>query len=203
MTQERKIEAQPARAASPSTSGDLGLELLGLRVNGAQLGTMLGVSRQAVSRAAQRGTISRAAADGRFDAKRAVREWMENSDPCRVRARILKPGAEMVGELRERMQALTAEVDRLRTELEIETEWSNARERAATVRAEDAAARSLARYMDALANRFAEASSAHAVGSLARWLDELAAVEFYGQDLAEYRADAAEDEAGGDEVDAA
>src|SRR5690242_21631234 len=99
----------PARDVLASTSRDLDLDLLGLRLNGAQLGTMLGVSRQAVSKAVQRGTVSPPGPDGLFDAKRAVREWMENSNPARVRARALRPGAEAIHELRERVQRLFTE----------------------------------------------------------------------------------------------
>src|SRR3546814_11381106 len=80
----------PSRRSSdlPSTSGDLGLDLLGLRLNGAQLGAMLDVSRQAVSAAVKRGTISPPGPDGLFDAKRAVREWMTNSNPDRKSTRL-------------------------------------------------------------------------------------------------------------------
>ena len=185
-----------------STSRDLGRELLGLRLNGAQLGTMLGVSRQAVSSAVKRGTISAAGPDGLFDARRAVREWMANTDPTRVRARAMKPGAEMVAESRERVQALVAELGQVRHELAIEREWGDKREAAAKFRAEEAADQSLTRVTAALANRLNEANAARAAGRLARWLDELVAVEFYGQDLDEYRADYPEDEPDGDDGEA-
>lgn len=199
MTERDETEAGALREALASTSRDLGLELLGLRLNGAQLGTMLGVSRQAVSAAVKRGTISPPGPEGLFDARRAVREWMANTDPARVRARAMKPGAELVSELRERVQALTAEAGQLRDELAIEREWGDKREAAATYRAELATDQRLGRFVAALADRFAEASEANAANRLRRWLDELVAVEFYGQSLAEYQADFPEDE---DEADA-
>lgn len=181
-----------------STSRDLGLELLGLRLNGAQLGTMLGVSRQAVSSAVKRGTISAPGPDGLFDARRAVREWMANADPSRVRARVMKPGVAMASELRGRAREFAAEAAQLRNELAIEREWVAKREAAARFRAEEEADQRLSRFAAALAVRFTEATAAHVAGRLPRWLDELVAVEFYGHDLAQYRADYPEDEHEGD-----
>lgn len=200
MTAKHESEAGPARDALASTSRDLGLELLGLRLNGAQLGAMLGVSRQAVSSAVKRGTISQPGPDGLFDVRRAVREWMANTDPSRVRARAMKPGAELVAELRERVQTMAAEAEHLRNELAIEREWGDQREAAAGFRAEQAADHNLTRFTAALAARFIEANAAHAAGRLPRWLDELVAVEFYGQSLDEYRADCLEDEGDMDAV---
>ena len=194
MTGEQEHNAGPVPDALASTSRDLGLELLGLRLNGAQLGAMLGVSRQAVSAAAKRGTITAPGPDGLFDARRAVREWMANTDPARVRARAMKPGAELVAVLRARSQELASEAARLRDALATEKERADHRERAAAIRAEDEADRNVTRFTRALASRFPEAAAAHACGRLLRWLDELVAVEFYGQDLAAYRADFPEDE---------
>lgn len=184
-----------ARDALASTSGDLGLELLGLRVNGAQLGNILGVSRQAVSMAAKRGTIAPPGPDGLFDARRAVREWLANTDPTRVRARVLKPGAELVTELRDRVQQMAGELAELRDELVIERKWGDKREVAAQYRAEAAADRRLLQFTNAIRDRFNEASEAYEAGRLGRWLDELVAVSFYGHDLDEFRADFPEDEA--------
>lgn len=189
MTDAQKYMHEPFPESLASTSRDLGLELLGLRVNGAQLGTILGVSRQAVSRAVHRGTISKPGVDGLFDARRAVREWMANTDPARVRARALKPGVEAVSELRVRMQELQAEVVRLRAEVASEREWSDKREEAVKYRVEDAAARRLCKFTNAILERFTEMTSAQTAGRLDRWLDELIAVEYYGHDLAEFRAD--------------
>lgn len=199
MTAEQKSGIDGGRDPLASTSHDLGLELLGLRVNGAQLGHMLGVSRQAVSRAVKRGTIAPPGVDGLFDARRAVREWMANSDPARVRARALKPGAEAIGELRQRVQEQSAMMAELGEELELEREWGDKREAAAGFRAEADAARKLARFVRALLERFAEAELARVNGQLEDWLEELVAVAFYGQDVAEYRAMLAED----DTIDAA
>ena len=187
---EGETGTEPSGIAS--TSQDSNLDLLRLRLNGAQLGAMLGVSRQAVSSAVKRGTISSVGPDGLFDSRRAVREWMANTDPTRVRARALKPGAELVTELRARLQDLAVEISQLRDELAVEKNWGDQRELAATFRAEEAADRALSRVMATITRQFTEASSAHAAGGLSRWLNELVAVEFYGQDLDEYRADVAD-----------
>lgn len=196
MTTRHETDRDLTREVPASTPRGLSLDLAGLRVNGAQLGIMLGVSRQAVSSAVKRGTISAAGPDGLFDSRRAVREWMANTDPTRVRARAMKPGAEMVAELRERVQALAEDAANAHKELAIEREWGDKREAAATFRAEDAADQALTRFTKALVHRFAEAGAAHAAGRLARWLDEVVAVEFYRQSLDEYRADFPDDEAG-------
>ena len=194
MTNDHEHSTEARRDALASTSGDLALDLLGLRLNGAQLGAMLGVSRQAVSAAVKRGTISPPGPDGLFDAKRAVREWMANSDPIRVRARALKPGAEAVAELRERVQALANERDRLRAALTDEREQGDLRAEAAAWRAQDEAGRQHNRFTDALQARWIEGCAAAEAGRLARWLDELSAVEFYGLDLEEFRRDFPEGE---------
>lgn len=189
MTEAHKHPAEQTRDALASTSGELALDLLGLRLNGAQLGAMLDVSRQAVSAAVKRGTISPPGPDGLFDAKRAVREWMANSDPARVRARALKPGAEAMAELRERLQALANEVARLRSALADERTRGDLREQAAGFRAHDEASRQLDRFTDALQTRWAEGCAAAEAGRLARWVDELTAVDYHGFDLEEFRRD--------------
>lgn len=200
MTNDHEHPAEARREALASTSGDLAFDLLGLRLNGAQLGAMLDVSRQAVSAAVKRGTISPPGPDGLFDAKRAVREWMANSDPARVRARALKPGAEAMAELREQVKALARETDRLRAALADERARGDLREQAASIRADDKAACKLERFTDALQARWGEARAAAEAGRLARWIDELSAVEFYGLDLEEFRSDFPEDEEGDDET---
>lgn len=189
MTAEPEQPAELAGKAQASTSGELALDLLGLRLNGAQLGAMLDVSRQAVSAAVKRGTISPPGPDGLFDAKRAVREWMANSDPARVRARALKPGAEAVAELRERVQALAHESARLRAALADERARGELLEQAAEFRAHDEATHQFDRFTDALQARWAEGCAAADAGRLARWIDELSAVAYYGLDLEEFRRD--------------
>ncbi|MGB5853092.1 MAG: hypothetical protein WBG85_12445 [Rhodanobacter sp.] len=82
--QVRRVSQRFARAAAAGElatakgltgwTADLALDLMGLRLlNGAQLGAMLDVSRQAVSSAVKRGTISPPGPDGLFDAKRGAR----------------------------------------------------------------------------------------------------------------------------------
>lgn len=200
MTNDREHPIGPTSDALASTSGDLALDLLGLRLNGAQLGAMLDVSRQAVSSAVKRGTISPPGPDGLFDAKRAVREWMANSDPARVRARTLRPGAEAISELRERLQAVANESARLRAALADERAHGAWREQAAAFRVQDESDRRICRFVGVLLSRWAEGSAAAVAGRLARWLDELVAVAYYEHDLEEFRRDCPEGEEDDDET---
>jgi hypothetical protein len=90
---------------------------------------------------------------------------------------------------------LQARIGELERELAIEREWGNKREAAAGFRAEDDAAVQVARLGDAFTAGLDAAIEARASGWLDRWVEELIAVEFYGADLAEYRAErAAEDD---------
>ncbi|MGB5853093.1 MAG: hypothetical protein WBG85_12450 [Rhodanobacter sp.] len=101
---------------------------------------------------------------------------MANSDPARVRARALKPGAEAVAELRERLQAVANESARLRAALADERVRADLREQAAGFRAHDEARSKLDRFTDALAAHWHEGCAAAEAGRLARWIEELVVV---------------------------
>lgn len=166
-----------------------------LRVTPAAFSRMIGVSKQSVSKAIQAGRISAPGADGKLDPKRAAREYLNNTDPARIRAHALRDVAKEADELRATVRTLTAEVQRLGAELEAERAFSDRRAAAAAFRAEDAAGQGLFRVLNALGERWPEAVQAHASGEWERWIDELCAVEAYGCDLAEYRRERDEDAA--------
>lgn len=160
-------------------------DLVAMRVLPAEFARMLGVSRQSVSRWIKEGKVT-LGPDGKLDPAKASREVIQRSDPARLRARVLKQATASHDELSRRVARLEAAL-RDRDE----------RERALVQATEGQAAEALGRFMDALVDRFAEASRAAEAGGLAEWLDELAAVEFHGLELAEYRESLADDETGG------
>lgn len=201
MTTDRNERRTTAAGAMASTSGSLDLELLGLRVTGQQLGDMLGVSRQAVSKAVKSGRISRPGADGLFDARRASREWLDNSNPAKTRARVLKDAIADHAELRQQVRDLAAEVKRLQGELQAERDDGAQRAQHAAWRESDSASQALGDLLRALQSRWAEAAQARADGRLDYWLEELAAVEFYAHDLAEFREMFPEDECAADDAE--
>ncbi|MBN8480411.1 MAG: hypothetical protein J0L88_02345 [Xanthomonadales bacterium] len=86
---------------------------------------------------------------------------------------------------------------RLQAEIAIEREYADRRAGAAEFRAIDEAAAGVARLMGALADRLEDAAEAKRAGDWERFADELVAVEYYGQDLAEYREACGADDAAG------
>jgi len=155
-------------------------ELLAIRVRPSQFASMCSVSRQTVSQWARKGWIA-LGPDGLVDPVAATRQLLKRADPARVRARIFREATATHGQLRARIRALEVE---LASERERAT-WSEAAARNGEA---DAAARRIELFMAALASRFAEGRAAHDAGTLPAWIDELAAVAYYGQDLADYRA---------------
>jgi len=156
-----------------------------MRVTCAQFARMVGVSKQAISEWKKRGIIE-LGPDGKLDPAKATRQVIERTNPVKLRARVFKQATATLDELRTRVRQLEAE-------LAAEREWSNARACAAAARAEDHAARQLCRFTDALVARWDEARNLHGACALSEWLDELAAIEFYGVGLADYRAGLAAD----------
>ncbi len=163
-------------------------ELVALRVLPAQFARMCEVSKQTVSQWIKRGIVT-LGPDGKLDPAVAGRQVIERTNPIRLRARVFRHATAGLDESR-------ARVRELEQELASEREWGDARSRAAGFCARDEAAQAVGRVVDALCARFDEACAAHAAGGLEPWLDELVAVEFFGEDLAEYRAAMADDEAG-------
>lgn len=81
----------------------------GLRMTRAQFSRFLGVSKQAVTDWVRQGKIT-IGADGLLDPRQAVGQLMRNSDPSKVRARVLEP-------LTRDLVRLRSEVDRLSLKL--------------------------------------------------------------------------------------
>jgi hypothetical protein len=92
---------RPIHPTLPLSFEDVG----NLRVRPAELARMLGVSRQSVSQWIQIGKVT-LGADGRVDPAKATRQVIDNSDPSRLRARVLRSAVEDVGTLRRRIADL-------------------------------------------------------------------------------------------------
>jgi hypothetical protein len=195
------LQARPAAsppvadAPAPELPFDV-LHMLrqGIRVKPAEFARMVGVSRSAVTEWKKSGLID-VGPDGKVNPVVAARQLQERADPARLRAPLLRQVMESTADAQARAAKLAAKVGALRADLAEEKALADRREQAAKYREQEAAAVALLRLSEALVARFAEAIEAHAAGRLARWFDELTAVEFYGLDLAQYRADFPEDEA--------
>lgn len=175
MTTDRNSLPPDAATVRPSLLPFDPGDLLAMRVLPAEFARMVGVSKQAVSQWIKRGTIE-LGPDGRLEPKRAARQVIERTDPARLRARVFRQATASHEDLRVRIR-----------DLEAELAASNRREQAMRFRVEDETAQRLKCLTDALLSRFDAAIGAHAAGRLPEWLDELEAVEFYGQDEVEYR----------------
>jgi len=96
---------------------------LRLKVRPAEFARMVGVSRQAVSRMIARGTITLLPC-GRLDPARATEELLRNSDPSRLRARVLKIAARTHADLVEDIELQDRQIAQLRAALaESERVW--------------------------------------------------------------------------------
>lgn len=149
----------------------------------AEFARLVGVTKQAVSDWIKRGKIT-LGPDGKLDPDVAMRQVVERTDPARLRAKALKGMAGDLHQLRQRVAELEAE-------LANERETSAARAADAALAAELEMDAGLTRMLIAICERFDEASAAHSRDGLYEWLEEMLAVEVYGADLAEYRADRA------------
>jgi len=87
----------------PFASGDL--DRSGLRLTRAEFSRFLGVSKQAVGEWVTAGKIS-LGADGRLDPRQAVSQLIRNTDPARLRAKVLEPLARDIGKLQLRVAEL-------------------------------------------------------------------------------------------------
>lgn len=81
------------------------LDRSGLRLTRAEFSRFLGVSRQSVGEWVTSGKIT-LGADGRLDPRQAVSQLLRNSDPARLRARVLAPLVQSVGDLQKRIAEL-------------------------------------------------------------------------------------------------
>lgn len=116
----------PTRATEP-VQPSLGLiadcpELLRVRVLPAEFARLLGVSKQSVSRWIQEGKVTIHAIDGRMDLQSALKQVLRNTDPGKMRARVLRQAVADVQDLRanlaeaeDRADRAEADVQRLRS----------------------------------------------------------------------------------------
>jgi DNA-binding transcriptional regulator YdaS (Cro superfamily) len=112
----------PAAAPEKTTSSLQFLadapELLKVRIIPAEFARLLGVSKQTVSQWIKKGHVSINPLDGRLDVTTAVQQVLRNTDPGRLRARVLRQAVEDVQSLRrtaaeadERVAAVQAQLD--------------------------------------------------------------------------------------------
>lgn len=90
---------------------------LRLRVKPAQFARMAGVSKQAVAKAIHSGRI-RLNADGLLNPHRAAREWIENTNPALIRARLLRDLAKDHADVRRARDDWKARAERAASERE-------------------------------------------------------------------------------------
>jgi hypothetical protein len=161
-------------------------DLVAMRMRPAAFAAICQVSKQTVSRWIKEGKVT-LGPDGLLDPAVASRQVFERTDPGRLRARVFKQATATLSELRDR-------IAHLETDLAAARELGPRLRNAGRFEAEDEADRRLSRLIKAISSRIGEAIEAHAGGQLDAWLNELVAVEFYGQDLEEYRLELASDE---------
>ena len=149
-------------------------ELVSMRVTLAQFARMCGVSKQAVSGWKKRGIIT-IGPDGKLDPHRAAQQVIRNTDPGKLRARVLKEAVEDHQTTRDRAAKLQAEIEELRETLRAERSF---RETYCT-HADDLAKR-VAAFCDAITADFPALAAAHAAGTLEHALDRLSGRTFYG-----------------------
>lgn len=97
--------ATPKTGFLPFASGEL--DRSGLRLTRAEFSRFLGVSKQAVGEWVTAGKIT-LGADGRLDPRQAVSQLLRNSDPARLRVKVLEPLARDIGKLQRRIAELEA-----------------------------------------------------------------------------------------------
>lgn len=95
--------AAPKTGVLPFEPG--ALDRSGLRLTRAEFARFLGVSKQTVGEWVTAGKIS-LGADGRLDPRQAVSQLLRNSDPARLRAKVLEPLARDIGSLQRRVSEL-------------------------------------------------------------------------------------------------
>ena len=122
--------------------------LLRVRVLPAQFARMLGVSKQTVSRWIQAQKVTISPMDGRLDPHLAIQQVLRNTDPGRMRVRLLQLAIGDVNEMRQalsdrvrqadalaaRLDLVRSELDQLRRTLEVERAARAAEMRAAEQR---------------------------------------------------------------------
>ena len=95
----------PKTGTLPFAPGEL--DRSGLRLTRAEFSRFLGVSKQAVGEWVTAGKIT-LGADGRLDPRQAVSQLLRNTDPARIRAKVLEPLSRDIGRLQKRVADLEA-----------------------------------------------------------------------------------------------
>ena len=152
-------------------------ELLRVRVLPAEFARLLGVSKQAVSRWIAAGKVSTNPVDGRLDVQTAVQQVLRNTDPGRMRARVLRAAIADVQELRK--AAALADERVAAVEADLATVQSDARREATLA---DNFARALDRFLELLIEHepaLRATSTSDAWRELLAKLDDEATAECY------------------------
>lgn len=110
--------AKPDAAAHP----ELGFlfdrkELLAIRVRPAEFARLLGVSKQTVSVWIRDGKVTVNALDGLLDVRRAIQDVLRNTDPGRLRSRVLRQAVTDVQELRANLARAEDHVEKVQSAL--------------------------------------------------------------------------------------
>lgn len=100
------------------------LDRSGLRLTRAEFARFLGVSKQATSEWVTSGKIT-LGADGRLDPRQAVSQLLRNSDPARLRAKVLAPLMRDMGILQKRVAELEAKLAQAEEDADFHEEASH------------------------------------------------------------------------------
>lgn len=99
----------------PFAAGDL--DRCGVRMNRAEFARFLGVSKQAVGDWTRAGKIV-LGVDGLLDPRQAVQQLLRNTDPARLRSKVLAPLVGEVGTLQRRVAELESQLAAARADIE-------------------------------------------------------------------------------------
>jgi len=149
-----------------------------LRVNLAELAKIVGVTRQSTHGWAKRGLI-RVGADGKVDPVEAIKAFVRNADPARVRTRFLRTAVLDHAQLRARVEQLEAERDNFRTQLAAHRAEAERTAASAAFAAEDEFAAKIGGFCALLQNEFPALVDAHRGRRLDDALDDLVGRAFY------------------------
>lgn len=92
-------------------------DLLRVRILPAEFARLLGVSKQSVSCWIRDGKVTINPLDGRLDVQTAIQQVLRNTDPGRLRARVLRQAVQDVQGLRDEISRAQGEIESLRAEL--------------------------------------------------------------------------------------
>ena len=123
---DTQAKINPEKPTGPTASLPLLLdqrELLKVRVLPAEFARLLGVSKQTVSQWIKAGKLTVNPLDGRLDVQAAVQQVLRNTDPGRLRARVLRQAVEDVQALRGEITRLADQNERLLLDLDAAKTW--------------------------------------------------------------------------------